>query len=190
MNILANLSNIIIPLLIFYIVAYGISTHVNVYDEFLEGAKSGMQTVISIAPTMIGLMIAVGVLRASGFLDFVGSLCSQLFSGADIPAPIMPLLLIKMFSSSAATGLVLDIFKEYGPDSQTSNLPHHEFDRNHLLHYVRLFYGCKNKENPLHTARCTCCNLSRCDSEFPDRFVLIVRLLMYHFCKMLMLLHL
>ena len=71
MNILANLSNIIIPLLIFYIVAYGISTHVNVYDEFLEGAKSGMQTVISIAPTMIGLMIAVGVLRASGFLDFV-----------------------------------------------------------------------------------------------------------------------
>ena len=70
MNILANLSNIIIPLLIFYIVAYGISAHVNVYDEFLEGARSGMQTVISIAPTMIGLMIAVGVLRASGFLDF------------------------------------------------------------------------------------------------------------------------
>lgn len=69
MNILANLSNIIIPLLIFYIVAYGISAHVNVYDEFLEGARSGMQTVISIAPTMIGLMIAVGVLRASGFLD-------------------------------------------------------------------------------------------------------------------------
>lgn len=118
MNILANLSNIIIPLLIFYIVAYGISAHVNVYDEFLEGARSGMQTVISIAPTMI----AVGVLRASGFLDFVGSLCSRLFSGADIPAPIMPLLLIKMFSSSAATGLVLDIFKEYGPDSRTGLL--------------------------------------------------------------------
>ena len=117
MNILANLSNIIIPLLIFYIVAYGISAHVNVYDEFLEGARSGMQTVISIAPTMIGLMIAVG-----GFLDFVGSLCIRLFSGADIPAPIMPLLLIKMFSSSAATGLVLDIFKEYGPDSRTGLL--------------------------------------------------------------------
>ena len=122
MHILTNLSNIIIPLLVFYIVAYGISAHVNVYDEFLEGARSGMQTVISIAPTMIGLMIAVGVLRASGFLDFVGSLCIRLFSGADIPAPIMPLLLIKMFSSSAATGLVLDIFKEYGPDSRTGLL--------------------------------------------------------------------
>ena len=99
MNILANLSNIIIPLLIFYIVAYGISAHVNVYDEFLEGARSGMQTVISIAPTMIGLMIAVGVLRASGFLDFVGSLCSRLFSGADIPAPLLPQLGLSLISS-------------------------------------------------------------------------------------------
>lgn len=122
MNVLANISNIIIPVLIFYIIAYGLSTKINVYEEFLEGARDGMKTVVKIMPTMIGLMISVGILRASGFLDFIGRLFSMLFSHLSIPAPIMPLLLIKMFSSSAATGLVLDIFKAYGPDSRTGLL--------------------------------------------------------------------
>ncbi len=116
-NVLSNFSNIIIPLIIFYIVATGIANKVNVYDEFLDGARDGMKTVVSIMPTLIGLMIAVGVLRASGFLDFLGELLAGLFSSFSIPAPIVPVILIKMFSSSAATGLVLDIFKTYGPDS-------------------------------------------------------------------------
>lgn len=116
-NVLSNFSNIIIPLVIFYVVATGIANKVNVYDEFLTGAKDGMKTVVGILPTMIGLMIAVGILRASGFLDFLGQLLSRIFSSASIPAPLIPVILVKMFSSSAATGLVLDIFKTYGPDS-------------------------------------------------------------------------
>lgn len=116
-NVLSNFSNIIIPLVIFYIVATGIANKVNVYDEFLTGAKDGMKTVVGIMPTLIGLMIAVGVLRASGFLDFLGQLLASVFSRFSIPVPIVPVILIKMFSSSAATGLVLDIFKTYGPDS-------------------------------------------------------------------------
>ncbi len=116
-NVLANFSNLIIPLIIFYIIGTGIVNKVKVYDEFLEGAKDGMKTVIGIMPTMIGLMVAVGVLRASGFLDFLGELLGRLLSAFSVPAPIIPVILIKMFSSSAATGLVLDIFKTYGPDS-------------------------------------------------------------------------
>ena len=122
MNVLANISNIIIPLLIFYIIAYGLSAKINVYEEFLDGARDGMKTVIKIMPTMIGLMISVGILRASGFLDFLGRLFGFHLSRLSIPAPIMPLLIVKMFSSSAATGLVLDIFKSYGPDSRTGLL--------------------------------------------------------------------
>ena len=116
-NVLSNFSNIIIPLVIFYIVATGLTNKVNVYDEFLTGARDGMKTVAGIMPTLIGLMIAVGVLRASGFLDFLGQLLGKLFETFSVSAPIVPVILIKMFSSSAATGLVLDIFKTYGPDS-------------------------------------------------------------------------
>lgn len=118
MNVLANISNIIIPLLIFYIIAYGIAEKVEVYEDFIKGAKDGLVTVVNIMPTMIGLMVAVGILRASGFLDFIGRLFGQLTEKIGFPGELVPLSFIKMFSSSAATGLVLDIFKEYGTDSR------------------------------------------------------------------------
>lgn len=118
MNVLANISNIIIPLLIFYIIAYGIAEKVEVYEDFIKGAKDGLITVVNIMPTMIGLMVAVGVLRASGFLDFIGGLFGQITEKIGFPGELVPLSFIKMFSSSAATGLVLDIFKEHGTDSR------------------------------------------------------------------------
>lgn len=115
--VLSNISNIIIPVIIFYIIAYGLTARCNVYEDFIKGAKEGFHTVIQIMPTLIGLMVAVGVLRASGFLDFLGRLVSGLTQRVGISPELVPVILIKMFSSSAATGLVLDIFKNHGPDS-------------------------------------------------------------------------
>lgn len=82
-----------------------------------RGAEDGFHTVIKIMPTLIGLMMAVGILRASGFLEFFGGLIGKITEPMGLPAPIVPLIFIKLFSSSAATGLVLDIFKNYGTDS-------------------------------------------------------------------------
>ena len=87
------------------------------YDDFIKGAKDGFRTVIQIMPTLVGLMVAVGVLRASGFLNAVGKLFGGLTDKIGFPSDLVPLVFVKMFSSSAATGLVLDIFKTYGPDS-------------------------------------------------------------------------
>lgn len=72
---------------------------------------------VQIMPTLVGLMVAVGVLRASGFLSFVGRLFEGVTDHIGFPSELVPLVFIKMFSSSAATGLVLDIFKTHGPDS-------------------------------------------------------------------------
>lgn len=115
--VLSNISNIIIPVLIFYIIAYGIINKTNVYEDFVKGAKDGLKTVVGIMPTLVALMTAVGVLRASGFLDFLENLVKPFTGKIGFPAEIVPLVFIKMFSSSAATGLVLDIFKNYGTDS-------------------------------------------------------------------------
>ena len=117
LSVLSNLSNIIIPLVIFYIVAEGILAKTNIYEDFIKGAKDGFQVVIRIMPTLIGLMVAVGILRAPGFLDFVGRITGGLTDSLGYPSELIPVTIIKMFSSSAATGLVLDLFKRYGTDS-------------------------------------------------------------------------
>ena len=116
-HILSNVSNLIIPLLLFFVVGYGLLHRVKIYEEFVKGAKDGFQTVIQIMPTLVGLMIAVGVLRASGFLDFLAQLLTPLADLCHIPSVTLPLLFIKMFSSSAATGMVLSLFKQFGTDS-------------------------------------------------------------------------
>ena len=115
--VLSNISNIIVPVIIFYIIAYGMISKTNVYEDFVRGAKDGLKTVVGIMPTLVALMTAVGVLRASGFLDFLGNLVRPLSESFGFPAELVPLTFIKMFSSSAATGLVLDIFKNHGTDS-------------------------------------------------------------------------
>lgn len=118
MSFLLYVSDLIVPLTILGIVTYGFSMKVSVYDEFIKGAKKGFGTVIKIMPTLIGLMVAVGVLRASGFLDFLASIIGRVTVFIGFPAELVPLAIVKMFSSSASTGLLLDLYKEYGTDSR------------------------------------------------------------------------
>ena len=72
---------------------------------------------LGILPTLVGLLVAVGVLRASGFLDLVSGLLKNLLKGTDFPTELLPLVIVRLFSNSAATGLALDLFKAHGPDS-------------------------------------------------------------------------
>jgi len=118
MSFLLYLSDLIVPLMILGIVTYGLTMGVNVYDEFVKGAKKGFGTVLKIMPTLIGLMVAVGILRASGFLGLVANLIGKLTVHIGFPAELVPLTIVKLFSSSAATGLLLDIYKQYGTDSR------------------------------------------------------------------------
>jgi len=118
LKLLLAVSDFIVPMVIFGIVCFGVLKKVEVYDTFVKGAKDGFATVLKIMPTLIGLMVAVGVLRASGFLDFLAGLMQQFTGKIGFPGELVPLTLVKMFSSSAATGLLLDLYKEYGTDSR------------------------------------------------------------------------
>ena len=118
MQVLIFLADFMVPAVILLIVTYGLSERVNVYDEFVKGAKKGISTVVKIMPTLVGLMVGVGVLRASGFLDFLSGLLGRVTDYIGFPSQIVPLTIVRMFSSSAATALVLDLYKEYGTDSR------------------------------------------------------------------------
>ena len=118
MSFLLYLSDLIVPLTILGIVTYGLCMRINVYDEFIKGAKKGFGTVIKIMPTLIGLMVSVGVLRASGFLELLAYIIGKVTVYVGFPAELVPHTIVKMFSSSAATGLLLDLYKQYGTDSR------------------------------------------------------------------------
>ena len=76
-NVLAHLSSILIPAVIFFIIGYGWIHKGNLYDDFINGAADGLKTVVGIVPTLIGLMMAVGILRGSGLLDLPGKLLQK-----------------------------------------------------------------------------------------------------------------
>ena len=116
-QILLYLSDMLVPFLILYVVAHGLLARRPVYDDFVKGAKDGLKTVLQILPTLVGLMVAVGVLRASGFLDFLSQALRPLTELVHFPSELVPMTIVRMFSASAATGLALDVFKEYGTDS-------------------------------------------------------------------------
>ncbi len=122
MNILYYISDCMIPLVILCVVGYGMCKKVDIFDVFIEGAKDGFVTVCKIMPTLVGLMIGVGILRESGFMEWMSGLMSPLVDILHFPSELLPLFIVKMFSSSAATGLLLDVYKNYGPDSYLGTL--------------------------------------------------------------------
>lgn len=122
MKILYYVSDCMIPFIILYLVGYGLLKKVDIFDTFIEGAKDGFVTVYKILPTLVGLMIGVGILRESGAMESLAQLLSPVVEFVHFPGELLPLFIVKMFSSSAATGLLLDVYKTYGTDSYLGTL--------------------------------------------------------------------
>lgn len=122
MQFLSIISNYSIPVIIGYIVLYGILHKTDVYSCFVEGVYEGFKITMEILPTLIGLMVAVGIFRSSNLLSSICMVFSPLANILGVPKDIFPIAIVKMFSSSAATGMTIDIFKTYGPDSLAGNI--------------------------------------------------------------------
>lgn len=122
MSVLTHISNGLIPFLFIFIIGYALIKHIDIFDIFTEGAIDGFKTVVNILPTLIGLMVAVGILRTSGCLSYLADAISPIADVFGFPSELVPLAVVKMFSSSAASGLLTDIYKSFGPDSYTGLL--------------------------------------------------------------------
>ena len=122
MRLIFYLSDLILPLTVALIILGGILKKIPIYDIFTEGVKGGIQTVYNVFPALLGLMVAVGALRASGALSILSGLISPLSSALGFPAEAVPLTLMRLVSSAASRGLLLDLFARYGPDSYIGRL--------------------------------------------------------------------
>lgn len=118
MKIINYISIIAIPLIIIIVVIYGLVDKKKIYDIFVEGVKEGMEIVIKLFPTLLGIFLAVGALRSSGILDIVTTLLSGVTSKIGFPSEVIPLALLRPISGSASLAIATDIMKTYGVDSK------------------------------------------------------------------------
>lgn len=107
----------IVPIIIGLIIILGIINKVCIFDVFIDGAKDGFKSTISILPTLVGLITAISMLKASGALDMFTSLVSPIFAKIGFPEQVIPLMLLRPVSGSGALALADSIFTEFGPDS-------------------------------------------------------------------------
>lgn len=140
MGILVSISDFLVPTVMLLIILYGLFKKVNVYEAFVEGALEGLKVVVTILPTLIGLMMAVGMLRTSGALNGIVVLIKPFLNFTHFPSEVIPVALMRTFSSSASTSLILDLFKNYGPDSFIGRLVSIMFGCTESIFYTMSVY--------------------------------------------------
>jgi len=122
LSVIQSLSLVAIPFLIGFFPLYGALRGVAVYEEFIEGAKEGIQVALRIFPYLVAILVAVGIFRAAGGIDMLTRILSPLLDLIGLPAQVLPLVLVRPLSGSAATGLFAEIVKACGPDSYAAQL--------------------------------------------------------------------
>ena len=114
---IAQISSLVLPIVITVILIYALAKKVNIFAEFIEGAKMGVQTSFSILPALVALMVAIGVFKSSGAIDILTFALSPITNLINMPKEVVPLALLRPISGSGAMAVVEDILKSVGAES-------------------------------------------------------------------------
>lgn len=142
----------VMPAFACIIVVFGLIKRVPVFDIFLKGAKEGMQILYNIAPTIIGLVFAVDLLRSSGAID---AICNFIEPAADFlgfPKEIVPMVLLRPVSGSGSTALLTSLYEQYGPDSFAGRVASVLAGSSETTFYaIAMYFGCIKVKKIRHT---------------------------------------
>ena len=116
-NNINYISSLAIPLTMMIIILYGLKEKKKTFDVFLSGAKEGIEIVVKMLPTLLGLFLAIGLLRSSGIIDFIVDLLTPLTELIKFPSQVMPLALLRPISGSASMAVAVNIMNNYGVDT-------------------------------------------------------------------------
>ena len=107
----------VIPLFIFIVLVYAVVQKVDVFDTFVEGAQEGFSTAVNLIPYLVAMLVAIGLLRASGALELLIKIMAPLLARFNVPGEIVPLAIMRPLSGSGALGITAEILYNFGPDS-------------------------------------------------------------------------
>ena len=153
-----GLSNYILPTIVVLIVLYGGFKGVDVFNVFIDGAKSGFKTVFNIIPSLIALLLSINMLKASGGLDVLLSLLSPIGDFLGIPRDIIPLTILSPISGSGSLGVYEGILKDFGPDSFIGRCASVMMGSTETTFYtLALYYGSIGVKKTRHTVPSALC---------------------------------
>ena len=119
---MALMTQLLVPCVLAGTALYGTLRQVDVYGALVQGAGQGLETLTRIAPALICLLTAVSMVRASGLLQALASWLSPVLGRLGLPPELLPLMLVRPISGSAALGVGADLINTYGPDSDLGRM--------------------------------------------------------------------
>lgn len=142
----------VLPCAVGFIIIFGIFKKVPLFDTFISGAKDGFFSTFSIAPSLIGLIVAVSMLKASGALNIITSLLAPIGILISVPKETIPLILLRPISGSGSLALVDSIFKSCGPDSFPGRVASVMMGSTETTFYaIAVYFGAVGIKNTRHT---------------------------------------
>lgn len=112
-----QISDFIIPLMVMFIVVYGLRKKIDIYDTFVAGAKESFAMVLNLFPYMLGMILGVNIFLKSGFLDAFLKFLLPIWTWLHVPLEIIPLMIMRPVSGSSSLAILNNILEVHGPDS-------------------------------------------------------------------------
>lgn len=112
-----TISALILPLIVLIIIISGLKNKINIYDEFLEGAKEGLITSLKIIPNIVAMILAINILVKSNIITDIFSFASKILNRINLTSDIIPMCVLRSISGTSTLALLSNILATYGPDS-------------------------------------------------------------------------
>jgi spore maturation protein B len=150
-NFVSFLSIIAIPAMIIVFLLWGVVKRVKVYEVFVEGAKEGFTVAIRIIPYLVAMLVAIGIFRASGAMDFLTIALNPITSLIGFPAEALSMALMRPLSGSGSLGVMTELMKVNGPDSFIGVLASTMYGSSETTFYVlAIYFGSVNIKRIRH----------------------------------------
>jgi len=150
--IIQVVSVLAIPFVIFSFITYGFIKKVKIYESFIDGAKEGFNVALRIIPFLVAMLVAIGIFRASGAMDFLILIISPVTNLIGMPAEVLPMALMRPLSSSGSLGVMSEIMTAHGTDSFIGILASTLYGSSETTFYVlALYFGSVNIKRVRHS---------------------------------------
>lgn len=155
---MTKISDYLIPIIIIIMIFHGTFKGVDIFNEFITGAKNGFRIVYNITPSLIALIFAIDMLKASGALQVICSILSPVAKFLGIPEDLIPLCVISPISGSGSLGMYENLLKDNGPDSFIGRCASVIMGSTETTFYtMTVYYGSVGIKKTRHTLPCALC---------------------------------